>query len=61
MEEISKLNPDIIFNLSASPFARGHAEARKKSSNLMPLNIISLYFIVIMLVLRRILFLMELL
>jgi NAD+ synthase (glutamine-hydrolysing) len=30
MEEISKLNPDIIFNLSASPYARGHSEARKK-------------------------------
>jgi NAD+ synthase (glutamine-hydrolysing) len=30
MEEISKLNPDIIFNLSASPYARRHSEARKK-------------------------------
>lgn len=30
MEEISKLKPDILFNLSASPFAYGHAAARKK-------------------------------
>ncbi|HUH74335.1 MAG TPA: NAD+ synthase [Chitinophagales bacterium] len=30
MEEISKFNPDIILNLSASPYSQGHTTLRKK-------------------------------
>lgn len=53
VEELAKLNPDIVLNLSASPFSYQQAKKEKLLSKKMHLLLNYQFFIAIQLVLRR--------